>query len=399
MITIPIPRRQKSIAAVLSLALLAAACGGGATAVAPTEAAKVTASGFVCPEPRAKMEVTSKEVNLFVWTEYIPQDIIDCFELVYGVKVNRDEFSSIEEMYAKFIAGGVGYDVVHASDNVVEPLIRQGKFQKLDKSNLPVMANFDPTYLNLSYDVGNLYTIPYEAGTDALLVNTGTVENVPDSWEDLWSPEYAGRIVSIDDSRAVIGLTLLTLGYDVNTTDAKQLEEAKGKLAGLIANIKVFDSDSPKSVMIAGDADIGIIFSGEAILAQRENPALQYVYPAEGAIVWQDNYAIPTDAPHTDAAYAWLNYSMQDNLFWLMLRDFPYINPNRAALDFAKSNTTLIVKDQNGNDTTPAELYAAYVNSTITNAPADAILNASRVLDVGDALPIYDQIWTEVKGK
>ncbi len=387
--------RNHSIIALTLLALVLTACGGAATA----SPQKVTAAGFVCPEPQTKMEVASKELNLFVWTEYIPPDIIDCFELVYGVKVNRDEFSSIEEMYAKFTTGGAGYDVVHASDNVVEPLIRQGKFQKLDKSKLPVMANFDPTYLNLSYDIGNVYTLPYEAGTDAILVNTATVAAAPTSWADLWNAEYAGRIVSIDDSRAVIGLTLLTLGYDVNTTDAKQLEEAKGKLAGLIANIKVFDSDSPKSVMIAGDADIGIIFSGEAALAQRENPALQYVYPTEGAIVWQDNYAIPTDAPHTDAAYAWLNYSMQDNLFWLMLRDFPYINPNRAALDFAKSDTTTIVKDQNGGDTTPAKLYEAYMNSTITNAPADAILNASRVLDVGDALPTYDQIWTEVKGK
>lgn len=385
----------KSLAALAAAGLLLAACGGGA---APTAATITTASGFVCPQPQSKSEVTSTELNLFVWTEYIPPDIIDCFELVYGVKVNRDEFSSIEEMYAKFTAGSAGYDAVHASDNVVEPLIRQGKFQKLDMSKLPVMGNFDPTYLGLSYDPNNEYTIPYEAGTDAILVNTDTVKNVPDSWEDLWSPEYARRIVSIDDSRAVIGLTLLTLGYDVNTTDANQLEEAKGKLAGLIANIKVFDSDSPKSVMIAGDADIGILFSGEAILAQRENPALQYVYPTEGAIVWQDNYAIPTDAPHTDAAYAWLNYSMQDNLFWLMLRDFPYINPNRAALDFAKNDTTTIVKDQNGSDTTPAQLYEAYMNSTITNAPADAILNASRVLDVGDALPTYDQIWTEVKG-
>lgn len=390
----------KGLMLVVGISLLLSACGGGAATTAPaattpaqegqTQATpppaeqKVTASGFACPEPNPKMEVTSKELNLFVWTEYIPQDHIDCFELVYGVTVNRSEYSANEEMYAKLSAGSSGYDLVQPTDYIVPLMIRQGLLQKLDKSKLPVIAEFDPNYLNLSFDPNNEYTVPYQAGTDSIVVNTDKVTDVPKSWADLWKPEYAGRLVSLDDSRAVIGATLLTLGYDVNTTDTKQLDEAKVKLAELAKGIKLFDSDSPKTALIAGDVDLGITWTGEAFLAQQENPAIQYIYPTEGAILWQDNYAIPTGAAHLDAAYAWINYTMQGDLFWLMLSEFPYTNPSSAALDYAKDNEP--------------DLYQAYVDSPITNTPVDALQKGHRIEDVGDALPLYDKIWTEIKG-
>ena len=375
-----------------------AACGGAQPTVpAGSGEKKVTASGFECPEPNPRQNVTSKELNMFVWTEYIPQDIIDCFELVYGVKINRDEYSSAEEMFAKFSKGGTNYDVLHVSDNVVPPIIRLGLLAKLDKSRLPIMANFDPTYLNLSFDPNNEYTIPYEAGIDAIVVNTDKVPNPPKSWADLWNPDYKGRMVSIDDSRAIIGVALTTLGYDVNTTDPKQLDEAKEKLKQLMPNIKVFDSDSPKTELIAGDVDLGIVWTAEAELAHQQDPAITFIYPTEGAINWQDNWGIAANAAHEDAAYAWLNYSMQPDLFWMMLRDFPYINPNTAALNFAKGNS-MKVTDANGAETTLGALYDIYIASPITNPPAEAVKKGHRAVDVGDATALFDQVWTEVKG-
>lgn len=376
----------KTLSTFAALSLLLAACGGGGATSAPTAAPQklMAPSGFECPAAEPKAELTSKEINLFVWTEYVPQDAIDCFELVYGIKVNRDEYSANEEMYAKLSAGGAAYDLVQPTDYIVSLMIRQNLLQKLDKSKLSIMGNFDSTYLNFAFDPNNEYTLPYQAGTDAIVVNTEKVTNVPQSWADLWKPEYAGRIVFLDDSRATIGLTLLTLGYDVNTKDPAQLAEAQAKLAELVPNIKLFDSDSPKTALIAGDVDLGMTWTGEAFLAQQEKAAIQYVYPAEGAILWQDNYAIPAGAPHLDAAYAWLNYTMQGNVFWLMLKDFPYTNPNKAALDYAK--------------TAQADIYNAYNDSPITNTPPAEIQKGHRIDDVGDALPLYDKLWTEVKG-
>lgn len=357
-----------------------AACGGGQAG----GGGKVTASGFVCPEPEVKMDVTSRELNLFVWTEYIPTEWKDCFKLIYGVNINHDEYSSNEEMYAKLSAGGATYDLVQPTDYIVGLMIRQGLLQKIDQSKLP-MSSFDPNYLNLPFDPGNQYTTPYQAGTDAIIYNADRVANPPTSYADLWKPEYAGRMVFLDDSRVVIGATLLTLGYDVNTTDPAQLEEAKKKLAEVVPNVKLFDSDSPKTALIAGDVDLGITWTGEAFTAHQEDPAFTFVYPTEGAILWQDNWAIPTGAPHLDAAYAWINYTMQGNMFWLMLRDFPYVNPSIAALNYAKDNEP--------------DLYNAYMDSPITNVPQDAINAGHRIEDVGDATPLYDQIWTEVKGQ
>jgi spermidine/putrescine-binding protein len=368
------------------VALLLAACGSSEEPAAPAAADSIqTDSGFVCPPANPKMEVTAKELNLFAWTEYIPQDMTDCFEAIYGVKVNRDEYSSNEELYAKLSAGGASYDLVQPTDYIVELMVRQNLLQKLDKSKLPIMADFNPSYLALPFDPSNDYTMPYQAGTYGIVINKDKVKNMPTKWADLWKPEYAGHMIFLDDSRATIGLTLLTLGYDMNTKDQKQLDEAKAKLAELAKGIKIFDSDSPKSALIAGDVDLGMTWTGEAVLAQREVPSIDYIYPSDGMIAWQDNYAIPTEAPHLDAAYAWLNYTLQGDVFWLMLRDFPYTNPNNAALDYAKSSQP--------------EIYKQYMDSPITNTPVDLLKSAHHIQDVGDAAPIYDRIWTEIKGQ
>ncbi|MEJ5240508.1 MAG: spermidine/putrescine ABC transporter substrate-binding protein [Anaerolineales bacterium] len=388
---------QKRFSLVFGLFLIAvlalSACGprpstptsAPSTAAPATQAPQkyVTSSGFECPEPEPRMEVTSKELNLFVWTEYIPTEWKECFEMVYGVKINHDEYSSNEEMYAKLEKGGANYDLVQPTDYIVSLMIQKGMLQKLDKSKLYFLDNMLPQFMNQPFDPNNEYTVPYQAGTDAIVYNSKTVQTPPTKWADLWNPEYAGRMVFLDDSRVIIGMTLLTLGYDVNTRDPNQLNEAKEKLKELIPNVKLFDSDSPKTALIAGDVDLGVTWTGEAFLAQQEVPEIQYVYPEEGAILWQDNWAMPVGAPHPDAAYAWMNYTMQGNMFWLMLRDFPYINPNKAALEFAKANHP--------------DIYEPYINSPITNPPLEVFQKGHRISDVGEALPLYDQIWTEVK--
>jgi spermidine/putrescine-binding protein len=264
-------------------------------------------------------------------------------------------------------------------------MIRTGLLDEMDQAKLPNLKNIDPNYMDKSFDPGNKYTVPYMAGTDAIAVNTETVDNVPTSWADLWKPEYAGRMVFIDDSRVIIGMTLMTLGYSPNTTDPAELEEAKAKLQELIPNVKLFDSDSPKTALIAGDVDLGVVWTGEAFEAHENNEAIEYVYPSEGAFFWQDNWAMPKGAPHPDAAYAWINYTLQGNIFWMVLQDFPYINPNKAALEFAK--------------TEHPDLYSAYMDSPITNTPADVIQKSVLIEDVGEALPLYDEIWIEVKGE
>lgn len=401
---------------VLAISLTLAACSGTASTstpepLPPTPApiappapegfvsqpgAFTTESGFVCPEPQPRMPVTSQELNLFVWTEYIPQDMLDCFEQVYGIKVNRSEFSSNEEMYAKLAQGSSQFDLTQPSDYIIEVMIRTGVLQKLDLTQLPNLQYIDPLYRNVPGDPTGEHIVPYQAGTESIVYNADKVADAPTSWADLWRPEFAGRMVFVDDPRYVIGLVLLTEGKDPNTTNPDDLKAIKPKLAELVSNVRVFDSDSPKSALLAGDADVGFVWNGEAFLAALEDPAFKYVYPDEGTFLWQDGYGLVADAPHPDAAYAWLNYSLQPDVFWLTLRDFPYTNPNRGALEYART-ATFTVKDADGNNVSPAELYQAYIESNVTNPSAEVLRRAHTIKDVGEALPLYDELWTEVK--
>lgn len=364
------------------LLIVLTACTAG-TAPASTEGL-VTASGFACPQPSPRIEFASDIINIFTWTEYVPEDIFDCFGLVYGVTVNVDYFSSNEELYSKISLGEDvnPYDVVHPSDYMISVLTREELLAPLDPSRLPNSANLDAG-LTAAYGDLLTYVVPYQMGTQAIIYNTETVQTPPTSWADLWSPEYEGRIVAVDDSRVVIGAALLTLGYDVNETDPDHLAEAEEKLLELMPNIRVFDSDSPKTPLIAGDVDLGIVWNGEAFLTQTEDPRFEYVFPEEGSIVFYDGMAIPVTAPHPDAAYAWFNYLLQGDVNWLTLVDYPYTNPNKAALEYAKTNQP--------------EVYEAYISSPITNTPPEEFTKGHDVLDLGEALLLYDEIWTEVK--
>lgn len=363
-----------------SFLLFAAACSAKPAAGEP----KVTSTGYTCPEPSPRVEFSSTEINVFTWTEYVPTDIIDCFGLVYDVQVNVDYFSSNEELYTKMSFGESvnPYDVVHPSDYMIGVLIREELLQKLDRSKLPNESNLDAGLIE-AYGGALDYLVPYQMGTQAIIYNKETVSTPPASWADLWDPAYAGRIVAVDDNRVVIGMALLTLGYSVNETDPARLQEAEQKLIELMPNIRVFDSDSPKTPLLAGDVDLGIVWNGEAFLAQQENPAFDYVFPTEGSITFFDGMAIPANAPHADIAYAWFNYLMQGDVFWQTLVDYPYTNPNSAALEFAKENHQ--------------DVYDAYMSSPITNTPADVFAAGHEVEDLGVSLQLYDEIWTKIK--
>jgi spermidine/putrescine transport system substrate-binding protein len=374
------PKRRLAALLIL-MAMLLSACGRTSPA---SQDQHVTSNGFECPAPSPRMEITSETLNLFTWTEYVPQDIIDCFGLVYGVDVNVSMFSSSEELQAKLTAGEGSnvYDLVHPSDYMVEVFIRTGILQKLDQTKLPNLKNLDQSLLT-TYGDSTDYIVPYQLGTDAIVYNSDTVETPPVSWADLWNPEYKNRIVAVDDPRMMIGVALLVLGYDINSTSEKELDEAKEKLLELKPNIRIYDSDSPKTPLLAGDVDLGVVWNGEAFLAYRENPAMTYVFPTEGTINFYDGLGLPKDAPHPDLAYAWLNYMLQGDVFWLTLQDYPYTVPNKAALDFAKENHP--------------EIYQAYIESPITNTPADIFNKGFDVKDVGEFIVKYDEIWTEIK--
>ena len=152
------PDLFKLLALLVITGFALAACGGAkeiVTATVESSKVKVTSTGFECPAPEFPAEVASKELNLFTWTEYIPLDMQECFELVYGVKINHDEYSSMEKMYARLSAGGSLYDLVQPTDYFIRLMVRQNILQELDHGKLPVLKNLDTNDLDLSFDPAN----------------------------------------------------------------------------------------------------------------------------------------------------------------------------------------------------------------------------------------------------
>ncbi len=333
----------------------------------------------------APAKPASKELNIYAWTDYVPQQMLDDFTTKTGIKVNYDTYSSNEEMLAKLQAGASGYDLVIPSDYTVAIMVQQGMLEALDKAAIPNMSNLDPRFLNQYYDPGNKYSVPYQWGTTALAYDKTLVPFEPKSWADLWDPRFENRLVMLDDGREVPGMALQVLGYDKNTTDAAQIEQAKEKLIALKPNVLLFNSDDPETALITGEAWAGLVYNGNAALAKAENPNIEYICPTEGCTLWFDNLAIPKGAPHPDAANAFISFLLEPQESILITQEFPYSNPNKAALDYLKAND--------------AAAYDTYMGFAGTNPPADFLAKATEIRDVGDATGLYDQLWTDFKGE
>ncbi len=326
----------------------------------------------------------STEVNLYAWSEYIPQALLDGFTEKTGIKVNYDAYSSNEELLAKLQAGASGYDVIIPSDYTVAIMVNQGLLDPLDMSQIPNFSNIGEEYKNLEFDPGNKFTVPYQWGSSCLVVDTGKVTKPITKWADLWDPEFEGRVVLLDDEREVLGMVLSVLGYDKNSTDAAQLEEAKAKFQELLPNVRLYDSDSPKTALLAGEVWLGQTWNGEAAIAHSENPDIAYIFPEEGCTVWYDNLAIPKGAPHNDAAHALINYILDAEASILISQEFPYSNPNKAALELMK--------------TEQPDMYEAYMSFPATNPTPEDMQRLKVIKDLGDGTALWDRVWTEVKG-
>lgn len=326
----------------------------------------------------SKKTAENGELNVFVWTEYVSEGAIKDFEKEYGIKCNVSTYSSNEDMLAKLKSESEGaYDVLLPSDYAVEYLISQGKLQELDKAALPNLENIDPAFLDESFDPGNVYSVPYEGGVACIAVNKAKVEKEITSYEDLFDPSLKDQIVVLDDYRAVIGITERAMGLSMNETDATKLAEVEEKLLTLKDNVKLYDSDSPKSALIAGDCTVGMVWSAEVALSMDENSDIEIVYPSEGAYVFLDNWVVPKGAKNTENAMKFINYMLSAEAAKTNIEDFPYLCPNKAAL---------------------ALMGEEYVNNEAKNVPSEVIAAGEFVKYVDtDTLAILDDMWTKLK--
>lgn len=320
-------------------------------------------------------------LNLYNWSEYMPQEILDGFESETGIHVNYVTFDSNEAMYAKLklLDDSSQYDLAVPSTYYVEKMANEGMLQEIDKSKLSNFNNLDTSFINTKVDPENKYSIPYMWGSTGLAINGDAVDpKRVNSWADLWQPEYKGQVMLTNDMREVFGMALTTLGYSGNSKNPEEIKAAYDKLTSLMPNVKTFNSDAARMPYIEGETNVGMIWNGEAVMANDEGlTSLVYKYPSEGAILWMDNFVIPKSAQHVDAAHQFIDYILRPENAKLISEEIGYASPNSAA----------------------RELMPDEVKNNPAIYPDKATLaKAEFQEDVGDdALQVYQQYWDKLK--
>jgi spermidine/putrescine transport system substrate-binding protein len=290
-------------------------------------------TGSAAPSAAAEKpkEKPGNELNLFAWSEYVPQNVIDGFTKETGIKVNYETYASNEEMLSKLLAGSTKYDLIQPSEYTVEALIKQKKLQLLDQTNVPNIKNIAPEFRNLPHDPELKYSVPWLSGTVGIVVNTAKIKDPIKSYKDVFQAKYKGRIVTLNDNREMVAWALATLGLSPNDVTTDSLAKVKPILSDWIKLVKVFDSDSPKTAFLNGDVDLGVIWSGEAAILYQQDKKYQYVLPEEGTHIYIDSLCVPFTAQNKVGAEMFINYTLRPEVSKQISDKFPYTNPNAEA--------------------------------------------------------------------
>lgn len=273
------------------------------------------------------------EVYVYNWGEYIDERVIEVFEKDTGIKVHYSCFEENEDMYPMVANGAANYDVVCPSDYMIAKMISEDMLYPLNKENIPNLKNIDPAYMKSSegFDPGNIYSVPYCWGTVGILYNKTMVDEPIDSWSVLFDEKYAGDILMINSVRDGFMIALDMLGYDLNSKNEDEINEALALLKQQKPLVQAYVVDQVRDKMIGEEAALGVIYSGEAIYTQRENEDLEYVVPKEGSNVWIDSWVIPKNAENKENAEKWIDFCCRADVALANFDFITYSTPNAAA--------------------------------------------------------------------
>ncbi len=272
----------------------------------------------------------TNQVVVYNWGEYIDPVVLEMFTEETGIEVIYDEYETNEVMYPKVASGATQYDIVCPSDYMIQKMLDNDMLSEINFDNIPNIKNIDENYLIQSreFDPENKYSVPYCVGTVGILYNKTMVDEPIDSWDVLWDERYKDNILMQDSVRDAFMVSLKRLGYSMNSVDEKELEEAKNELITQKPLTQAYVVDQVRDKMIGNEAAIGVIYSGEAIYTQMENPDLEYVIPKEGTNVWIDSWCILKDAPNKENAEAFINFLCRPDIALINFEYITYTTPN-----------------------------------------------------------------------
>ncbi len=342
----------------LALSLLLAACGGSSSSSTPPAdsgsssseptSSEAPASGDSAGEASADDGVDrsklSSTLHFYNWADYIDETILDMFQEEYGVQVIVDVFDNNEDMIAKVRTGGSGYDIVGPSDYAVDIMVKDGLLAKLDKSLLPKFKYLKPEQLDLYFDPGNQYSIPYNQGVTGIAYLKSYFDTPPDSWEIFFDPAQAeqlsakGGFAMLDDERETPGAALRYIGKSLNSTDSADLAQVEEILKAQKPFVSSYDSSRMGRKLASGEIIAAHCYNSVALQARLGlsdefpgNEDVGFFVPKEGGVIWQDNLAILADSPNAYTAHVFLNFLMRPDIAAINAEYILGITPNAEA--------------------------------------------------------------------
>ena len=318
-------------------------------------------------------------VNVFNWYDYIDESVFAQFTEETGIQVNDMYFTTNEEMMVQVEANPGAFDVCFPSEYIVERMLAKDLLAEINYDNVPNFQYTLESLQNPSYDPDNAHSVPYMWGTVGILYNTTMVEEPVDSWGILWDEKYVNNVFMLDSIRDSMGITLKYLGYSMNTRDITALEAAKTKLieqkqAGIV---KAYQVDETKDKMVAGEAALAVMWSGDAQYAIDLNPDLAYAIPKEGSNVWVDCMVIPKDAKNKENAEKFINFLCRPDIAQKNCEAIWYSSPNTGAIEL---------------------MGEEYTSNTVMNPSEEDIANCEYFNDIDEGfLAVYNALWQEVK--
>lgn len=317
-------------------------------------------------------------VNVYNWEDYISQDALDKFTQETGITVNMMNFTTNEDMLVKVRNSPSSFDVVFPSDYCIERMVSENLLAPIDFANVPNFKYVDPNFVKPTYDPTGEYSVPYMWGTVGILYNKTMVTEPVDSWGILFDTKYQSNVFMIDSIRDCLGVTLKYLGFSMNTRDPLQLNAAKQLLIQQKKDgiVKAYQVDETKDKMVAGEAALALVWSGDAQYAIDLNPDLAYVVPKEGSNIWVDGMVILKDAKNKANAEKFIDFMSRPDIAKLNCEEIWYSSPNTGAIDLM-------------GDT--------YKNNLTMNPTQDIIYRCEFFNDIQDFIQIYNAMWLEIK--
>lgn len=280
-------------------------------------------------------EEPTEYLTVFNYGEYMDPDVIDRFTEETGIGIKYEEALTPEELYAKYISGAIDYDLVCSADYMIQRLIEEGEAQKVDFASMEYADNIGDRFWEFSqaFDPDNEYALPYFYGTIGILYDTTKVNAPIDSWGVLFDGSYKNDIIMQNSQRDTFMITLKYLGHSLNTSDEGELREAQELLIRQKPDVQAYLVDEARDEVVAGNAAMAVVYSGEAYLGHEYNEDLAYVVPKEGSNVWIDSWIVTKHCKNPEAAAKFLDFLCREDVAEQNFEYIYYSTPNQAVVE------------------------------------------------------------------